>query len=238
VGETWSAIQSALSQGLRGLPGGTSLATLLQEHRGVRNKHGLHPLTIEQILAWADAYRAAHGRWPRANSGPVAESPTPGDTWRAINAALQRGERGLPVVDSSLAQLLAEHRHLRPPLTIERVLEWADVHREATGQWPSTTTGAVIGQERETWHRIDVNLVRGQRGLPGGWTLARLLAEYRGRARGGSSTSFRSPRRNRRRRRTGRPHHRPLSASATSTAKPSSSAEVARRPRANSPWTA
>jgi hypothetical protein len=199
IGETWTAIQSAMTQGLRGLPGGSSLATLLQEHRGVRNKQGLHRLTIEQVLAWADAYRAAHGRWPRDDSGPVAESPTPGDTWAAIDDALTRGLRGLPVVGSSLPQLLAEHRGVRTPLTFERILEWADAHREATGRWPSATSGAVIGQERETWHRIDANLMRGQRGLPSGWTLARLLAEFRGRPRGGSSSSFRSPHRTRRR---------------------------------------
>ncbi len=33
-GETWAA----LDQGAHGLPGGSSLARLLEEHRGVRNK--------------------------------------------------------------------------------------------------------------------------------------------------------------------------------------------------------
>jgi hypothetical protein len=27
------------------------------------------PLTIDQILAWADDWFASHGRWPNVNSG-------------------------------------------------------------------------------------------------------------------------------------------------------------------------
>jgi hypothetical protein len=31
-------------------------------------------LTVEQILAWADAYKARTGRWPTAGSGRVREA--------------------------------------------------------------------------------------------------------------------------------------------------------------------
>ena len=63
--ENWKAINSALGQGLRDLPGGSSIARLLAEHRGVRNIHGLGPLSEEQILAWADAHyeRTGRRRW-------------------------------------------------------------------------------------------------------------------------------------------------------------------------------
>ena len=65
------------------------------------------PLTIEQILAWADAHHARAGAWPAGRSGPVPEAP--GEAWGNINGALRRGHRGLPGGDS-LARLLNRRR--------------------------------------------------------------------------------------------------------------------------------
>jgi hypothetical protein len=65
------------------------------------------PLTVEQILAWADAHHARTGRWPTARTGPVPEAP--GEVWRNLDAALYRGGRGLPG-GGSLARLLHQHR--------------------------------------------------------------------------------------------------------------------------------
>jgi hypothetical protein len=67
------------------------------------------PLTIERILAWADAHHARTGRRPSANSGLVVEAP--GTTWNAVNLALVLGLRGLPG-GSSLTSLLNNHRPL------------------------------------------------------------------------------------------------------------------------------
>jgi hypothetical protein len=64
------------------------------------------PLTVEQILAWADAYHARTGRWPHARSGPVEGAP--GEALSNINNTLARGHRGLPR-GGSLARLLARH---------------------------------------------------------------------------------------------------------------------------------
>jgi hypothetical protein len=72
----------------------------------------------------------------------------------------------------------------RPPLTVARVLAWADDHRARTGRWPVTRSGPVLGRPGERWARIDAALRRGRRGLPGGSSLARLLAERRGRPLG------------------------------------------------------
>jgi len=69
---------------------------------------GCAELTVEQILAWADAHYAATGRWPKVAPYPVAGS-SPGDTWRNIDQALRTGFRGLPG-GTSLARLLAQHR--------------------------------------------------------------------------------------------------------------------------------
>src|SRR6185437_11399966 len=63
-GETWAAIDMAFHSGRRGLPGGSSLAQLFADERGVRNPANLPPLTKEQILAWADAHHARTGAWP------------------------------------------------------------------------------------------------------------------------------------------------------------------------------
>ena len=63
------------------------------------------PLTLAQILAWADEHRARTGEWPVASSGPV--EGVPGEKWEAVNWALAQGLRGLPG-GSSLSRLLAE----------------------------------------------------------------------------------------------------------------------------------
>jgi hypothetical protein len=88
-GETWLAADMALRKGRRGLPGGSSLALLLVEHRDVRNRLNLPAFTIEQILGWADAWHQRTGQWPYAESGAIPEAP--GETWSAVNQALKQG---------------------------------------------------------------------------------------------------------------------------------------------------
>ena len=71
----------------------------------------------------------------------------------------------------------------RPALTVVRILAWADAQQARTGQWPHWGSGAVADAPGETWLRIDRALRRGFRGLPGGYSLYRLLKERRGRLR-------------------------------------------------------
>jgi hypothetical protein len=181
-GESWSGLDDDLRVGRRGLPGGSTLARLLAEQRGLRNAHTIPRLTVEQILAWADAHRAAFGRWPGQGSGPVHGAP--GERWRAINSALTEGWRGLPG-GSTLVRVLVEHRgrqalNGRPDLTIEQILGWADAHHSAHGRWPVEESGAVEGAPGESWGAISLALLYGRRGLKAGSSLARLLAEHRG----------------------------------------------------------
>jgi hypothetical protein len=75
VADNWRNIDNALRLGMRGLPGGSSLARLLDEKRGVRNKQNLPRLTVETVLHWADAYHALWGRWPTCQAGPVLAVP-------------------------------------------------------------------------------------------------------------------------------------------------------------------
>ena len=181
-GETWTAIQRALQRGGRSLPGGSSLAQLLAERRGVRNIQALPDLTVHQILKWADGHHQKTGQWPNRNADAVLGAP--GEKWESIQNALVIGLRGLPG-GSSLARLLTEMRRLRnikalPDLAISQILQWADAHHQRTSQWPNVKSGGVLEAPGEKWAHIDGALARGQRGLLGGSSLARLLTEKRG----------------------------------------------------------
>lgn len=156
---------------------------MLAERRGHRNAKRLPPLTEAQILRWADAHRRRTGAWPTADSGPVPDSG--GETWYGVDAVLKHGCRGLPG-GVSLARLLARRRGVPnrmdlPPVTEDQILAWAEAHRRRTGDWPDRKThDPVPGAAGETWTALDTALKRGHRGLPGGSSLARLLAERGG----------------------------------------------------------
>jgi hypothetical protein len=178
LGLKWSIVNDALSMGLRGLPGGSSLARLLQARRGARNPKRLPALTARQVAAWARAHRARTGQWPRAHSGRVVGSD--GENWGSLDKLLRRGGRGFPG-GSSLSSFLARHcghRNLKdlPPLSEATIWRWAQAHRRRTGAWPRVKSGAVRWAPGETWNGIDRALTRGRRGLPGGSSLYRLLA--------------------------------------------------------------
>ncbi len=181
--EKWSAIDGALRVSLRSLPGGSSLACLLQEHRGRRNPKNLPSLTIRQILGWADAHFRRTGHWPTAHSGPVED--VDGESWETIDVTLSRGGRGL-AGGSSLARLFAKHRGHRnprdlPSLTARQVLGWADAHFRRVGSWPSAKSGPIKEAPGERWNIINAALSAGSRGLPKGKSLAQFLEEHRGR---------------------------------------------------------
>src|SRR6185312_13394772 len=140
--QTWSAIQSALQRGKRGLPGGTSLARVLAEHRGVRNHLAVPTLTEKQILTWADDHHRRTGQYPKHLDGPILCAP--GESWLAMEIALVRGHRGLSGGDS-LAKLLARSRGVRnksaiPVLTVKQIKKWAVAFNGRTGKWPTVTS--------------------------------------------------------------------------------------------------
>jgi hypothetical protein len=177
--ETWSSIQTALQAGLRGLPGGDTLARLLARRRGVRNPQDLPPYSIEEILRWADAYYRRCKRWPGQKSGPVHGQP--GETWAKVCIAINTGLRGLPG-GTSLGRILWEQRGVRcafftPRLSIPKILAWADAHHSRTGQWPTRSSGPIHDAPGETWNAITIALREGLRGLNPGWTLALLIRD-------------------------------------------------------------
>ena len=206
-GESWKAINYALALGLRGPPGDSSLAELLAEHRarppdmgpqalaekiwawereqfplkgprrGGRQYRKCHLLTEDAILAWADLHHAATGDWPKQSSGQVRGAPFE-DNWQNVNNALNMGFRGLPG-GSSPYRLLVEKRGAGFPLTLEQILAWADAHHAAHGRWPTSRCGLIPGTPGEKWKTVNASLISGRRGLPGGLSLKKLLAQYR-----------------------------------------------------------
>jgi hypothetical protein len=140
------------------------------------------PLTVQLILAWADAHHAAHGVWPGALSGSVEACLS--ESWFRVDCSLRLGFRGLPGGDT-LAKVLHRERAARskfqqPPLTEEMILTWARAHHARHGVRPTTYSGPVEGVPGEVWARIDTALRVGRRGLPGGSSLAALLAPEMG----------------------------------------------------------
>jgi hypothetical protein len=199
---TWQEIDQALRLGLRGLPGHQSLdrlfreqaaqlETMRKEHAGSRRqtrsvtagprRQPPTPLSVAEVLAWADAHHAAEGSWPNPASGPIAG--VKGESWGKIDHALTHGTRGLPG-GASLRRLLLEHRGpwLGTQMTrvsVEEVLRWADLHHQEHGVWPNADSGPVDRVPGFTWAKVDALLNQGRRGLPGGSSLARLLAQER-----------------------------------------------------------
>ncbi len=179
--ENWLRVDSNLSLGLRGLPGGSSLAQLLQEKRDVRNPMALSRLTVRQILIWADHHHQKTGDWPTRKSGNVLAALE--EEWLRVDSSLSLGLRGLPG-GSSLAQLLQEKRDVRnrkalPRLTVKQILVWADHHHQKTGHWPSVASGMVLSAPKEKWRNVNNALSMGLRGLPGNSSIAKLLAAKR-----------------------------------------------------------
>src|SRR5712692_10079275 len=67
----------------------------------------------------------------------------------------------------------------RPPLLDHNeIVMWAEAHHDRMGAWPGPTTPGIIpGTQGEKWRSLDYALHFGGRGLPGGCSLMRLLAE-------------------------------------------------------------
>ncbi len=180
TGMTWRGVNFAIRQGRGGLPVGSTLARLLVRQRAMGHERDL-PFDIPTILRWADAHHARHGIWPKTSSGPIPECPQ--ETWQSVNRALYKGLRGL-TGGSSLPRLLSADRAVPirqrgSSLTERQVLDWADLHQARTGSWPTNWSGPIPEAVGDRWQSIDSALRTGARGLTGGSSVARLLAERR-----------------------------------------------------------
>jgi hypothetical protein len=178
LGENWSAVNLALRNCGRGLHVPCiSLARLLEEQRGVRNRGRLPKFTVRQIVAWTIAHYERTSTWPTHSSGPIRGAP--GETWFAVDKSLRNGTRGLKG-GSSLFRLLVEHHHVRrhrrvPAITTDQILAWADAHFARFKCPPNQTSRRIPGTSGITWGAVDQMLDEGYRGLPGGSSLSLLL---------------------------------------------------------------
>jgi hypothetical protein len=125
--------------------------TRLSETRIVKWAKRTKPrLTIRQIVRWADQHREWMGDWPTRSSGPIHGAP--GETWGAIQTALQHGLRGLPGRDS-LPKVLNRYRgrpakpgrgrKLLRPLSVPETQYSANAGPPFSGGFISTRTSAV-----------------------------------------------------------------------------------------------
>jgi superfamily II DNA or RNA helicase len=178
TGETWQRINAALAQGQRGFPGGDSLPRFLHRELGVVHRLASARLSVRRVLEWVNEHKARFGTFPTIHDN---RAPALGESWLAINAALERGSRGLPG-GSSLPKLLAEHRGVtrgihRPRLKLATIVGWARSHHKATGQWPTEGAGEIVGTD-ERWDNIAQCVRLGLRGCPAGWTLKKVIDKY------------------------------------------------------------
>ena len=181
AGETWSGLNQSLHKGLRGFPGGSSLAILLGHARGVPNPKSMSPLTENKIIRWARNHYKINGVWPTVASGDIQDRP--GENWRSIDRCLRRGLRKL-AGGSSLPILLKIRLDLplwrkRRPLTEAQIWTWAKSQFRKTGEWPTPQSGSVLVEPTERWRNIDLALTLGRRGLPGGSSLKDFIAIHR-----------------------------------------------------------
>lgn len=178
-GDTWAQYERLLCDGGRGLPGGSSLAKLINtKHNHVHDKNKA-PVTEDFIVERAKEFFAKNDRYPRIKEGPV-EGGHPGDTWNGYDRALYEGLRGLPG-GTSLFELLSTRlgakNHLnKPRLSEDFIVERAREYLASTGKRPTLNSGPVTGgNDGDTWKAYEMALRLGLRGLPGNSSLSKLL---------------------------------------------------------------
>src|SRR5947208_701359 len=122
----------------------------------------------------------------------VRQSGGCGSMRKLRSSSMARAMACLPLITADLEFFLDQprpwpkrapkrlRRGRRPPLTIRQVLAWAEAHFERTGNWPAWRPDPVFEAAGENWRALDLALKRGSRGLPGGTSLAQLLANHFG----------------------------------------------------------
>jgi hypothetical protein len=246
-GETWRNINYSLTKGRRGLPGGSSLAHLLQEeldrqtelwsagaaddgsesrelpmrknvrpttksieaarvfrevglrtrrHSGLLGRIERLELIMERRKAERDLMRelaemgvpgtdeapeAQTDELPQSGAGAALEAPADNPPPGATAAKERRRLPSRTTINRLWSQLRGIYRNPNfVPLSVPLILAWADRFHARYGRWPSAASGLIDDYPRDTWAAINAALDGGHRGLPGGSSLARLLAQERG----------------------------------------------------------
>ncbi len=173
LSESWDQINSALTLGLRGLPGGSSIAKQVALLGGKRKTDtGSVPADMQYVCMKIDDYREEHGAWPTRESLVT------------VDAADTRLRCGKAVGTMSFATLIADElgprtRMSQPSLTTEMILQWADAHKKVTGEWPTAGSGMILHSPNEDWGLLSRSMRRGMRGLNEAISLSKLLERER-----------------------------------------------------------
>lgn len=181
-GEKWMNVERALRSSGRGLGRrNLSIARVLSQHVGKRNRLAVPKLTPAKILQWADEHHERTGRWPRKYDGVIPNSA--GETWNGVITACHYGQRGLSG-DWTLDDLLVEKRgkrsHLkRPDLNVTQIRKWAREHFDRMGKWPGHDSGEIPGSDGETWKAVAHALSLTTRGITQKTTLGQLTQDLR-----------------------------------------------------------
>jgi len=175
--ETWAAVDCALVQGIRGLPGKDSLFQVAFRLGLVGGKPSL---TIVKIQAAITAFHKDQGTHPNEKSGDATAYFGYPETWSAVQAAAYHGVRGLPG-GSTLITIAREMGLVKgkPPLNMPLVKKAISSFYKEHGIHPNGASGdatAYFGYS-ETWGAVQSALKKGYRGLPGGKTLVEVAIQ-------------------------------------------------------------
>lgn len=173
LGFTWQTLNFYLRTGYRGLPGGSTLTKEVEE---VRKELGLAfpKPTRPLVLAAIREYREKTGKFPvRTTKGVV---PGLGIVWGSLNGQLLRGVLG---EELTLGQLVEEVRASdgfipgarKDSLSVDAVREAIREFFRTHGVRPNRTT-KLPNSLGMAWSTLQNALKRGDRGLPGGSSLA------------------------------------------------------------------
>jgi hypothetical protein len=189
--ERWSGINTAFRIGARGLRNfvGSSLARFREQNNlGVSQLSKVRTLTPDILKRWIILFHEKEGKWPSEISEVVWDKDSQDnwvavekESWRAINAALHDGLRGLGgFAGSSLAQFREENNFglslnsTTKILTPDKLMDWIRLFHEKEGKWPTQYDKIIwekndgeqwIIVQEENWIAINSALRRGLRGL-------------------------------------------------------------------------
>jgi hypothetical protein len=173
LGITWTTLSLHLTDGRRGLPGGSTLA---KEIEAVRREMGLKPPepTRELVLKAIEEYRDETGGYPIQQTR--GEIPTLGMSWMVLAKRLRAGLLGGGVTLVGLIEEVRTHRGelapgKKPKLTLAMVHEAIRAFYREHGRRPTTLKDERPCRLGLAWRTLNNAIKLGQRGLPGGTTL-------------------------------------------------------------------
>ena len=140
------------SMGLRGFDGGVDPSRVPGKYW--RRSHPGEPdFTVDQIVAWADAWYERNAQRPITSSGNIPG--TDGITWKIVDAELREGRADCPggISLSRLLTAILGNFHLRdqPRLTEDQILAWPTF----TTSGPARGRTAIRAGSRQPRERLE-----------------------------------------------------------------------------------